>query len=126
MSIRTLPKRVTPLDDEAVDSWTESLAIAHQAQLGEVAPALALPWVQWPPWVVSLTGEQSRFAVGPHGHVQGEHVLGADFRVIDNLGVGELASKHPVYVAHLRITHPDVLDNEPGEDVFAAAPQVGA
>ncbi len=42
MSIRTLPKRVTPLDDEAIDSWTESLAIVHQAQLGEVAAALGL------------------------------------------------------------------------------------
>ena len=59
MSIRTLPKRVTPLDGEAIDSWTESLAIAHQAQLGEVAAALGLPWRPWPPWVVSLTGEQS-------------------------------------------------------------------
>ncbi len=57
--MRTLPKRVAPLDDEAIDSWTESLAIAHQAQLGEVAAAIGLPWRPWPPWVVSLTREHS-------------------------------------------------------------------
>ena len=27
-----------------------------------------------------------------------------------------------VYFAHLRFVHPDVLENEPGEDIFAAAP----
>ena len=28
-----------------------------------------------------------------------------------------------VYFAYLRIMHPDVLENEPGEDIFAAAPE---
>lgn len=29
------------------------------------------------------------------------------------------------YFAFLRFAHPDVLDTEPGEDLFAAAPQQG-
>jgi hypothetical protein len=36
MSVRTLPMRVTPLPDEALDSWLETLAHKHQCRFGDL------------------------------------------------------------------------------------------
>ena len=69
-SVRTLPIRLPPLPDEALDSWLEALSARLHSPLGELAPALGLvvrhraPGTrasQWlPNWTVVLRDDEAQ------------------------------------------------------------------
>lgn len=59
-SVRSLPIRVAPLPDEAIDSWLESMASRLSGSWGEMLDALDLPVSGggFPPWTVNPSREQ--------------------------------------------------------------------
>jgi hypothetical protein len=54
MTPRTLPIRIAPVDDEAIDSWLEAYAHRYRIPLGHVLDAVNIGFTRRPYWIINL------------------------------------------------------------------------